>query len=59
MRAAQLHLTYLGYAPRGVDGWFGEGTQKALVRFQIASGLAPSGALDDQTYAKLGSKALG
>jgi hypothetical protein len=59
VRAAQLYLTYLGYAPRGVDGWFGEGTQKALVRFQIASGFAPSGALDDATFTKLEGKALG
>jgi hypothetical protein len=58
IRAAQLYLTYLGYAPRGVDGWFGGGTQKALVRFQIARDLAPSGALDDTTYTALEKAAL-
>ena len=59
VRTAQLYLTYLGYAPRGVDGWFGEGTQKALMRFQVAAGVAPSGKLDEETLARLEAKAAG
>jgi hypothetical protein len=47
VRAAQLRLIYLGYNPGGVDGWFGQNSQKALLRFQQDSGLAQSGFLDD------------
>jgi len=50
VRAAQLYLTYLGYGPGGVDGWFGTGTQKALIKFQKASGLDPTGRLDDAVF---------
>lgn len=47
VRAAQLALTYLGYSPGGVDGWFGPGTQRALERFQKDRRITPVGALDD------------
>lgn len=53
VRAAQLYLTYLGYSPGGVDGWFGENTQKALMKFQNARGLAPSGRLEVAALAEL------
>ncbi|MBI3370381.1 MAG: DUF3380 domain-containing protein [Betaproteobacteria bacterium] len=53
VRATQLYLTYLGYSPGAVDGWFGENTQKALIRFQNARGLPPSGRIEDATLAEL------
>jgi peptidoglycan hydrolase-like protein with peptidoglycan-binding domain len=53
VRAAQLYLTFLGYKPGGVDGWFGAGTQNALMRFQEARELPVSGLLDDQSFAAL------
>lgn len=58
VRAAQLYLTYLDYAPGGVDGWFGTSTQKALIKFQKAGGLAPTGRLDDASFAALEQAAL-
>jgi hypothetical protein len=54
VRAAQLHLRYLGYNPGVVDGWFGTNTQRALARFQAEHGLeAMPGHLDDETSAAL------
>ena len=53
LRAAQLYLTYLGYAPGTVDGWFGTNTRKALVRFQEDKGLEATGRLDDKVFAVL------
>lgn len=53
VRAAQLYLMYLGYAPGGVDGWFGRMTQAALMRFQEDRGLTRSGMLDPQTDSAL------
>jgi hypothetical protein len=37
----------------GVDGDFGGGTEKAVKRFQVASGLAETGVVDAATWAKL------
>ena len=53
VRAAQVHLIYLGYNPGGVDGWFGTNTQAAVLRFQQAQGLPASGRLDASTLAAL------
>jgi hypothetical protein len=53
VRAAQLYLTFLGYNPSGVDGWFGQATQNALIKFQKAKGLEPSGRLDDTAFSAL------
>lgn len=39
VRAVQMMLMYLGFPAGGVDGWFGQNTQKALVAFQHAHGL--------------------
>ncbi len=57
-RAAQLYLTYLNYNPKGVDGWFGQNTQKALMNFQKDRQLAVTGLLDDATFAVLGQAAM-
>lgn len=54
VRMVQLGLMLKGYGGAGfVDGWFGTGTQKALIRYQIASGLPASGAADAATVARL------
>jgi hypothetical protein len=53
VRAAQMTLTFLGYNPGGVDGWFGTNTQAAVLRFQQAQGLTPNGRLDAATQAAL------
>jgi N-acetylmuramidase/Putative peptidoglycan binding domain len=54
VRMVQLGLMIKSYGGAGfVDGWFGPGTQKALIRYQIASGLPASGAADAATVARL------
>ncbi len=58
LRAAQLYLTYLGYAPGTVDGWLGTNTRKALLKFQEDKGLEATGRLDDQVLAALERAAL-
>jgi hypothetical protein len=56
VRMVQLGLMLKGYGGAGfVDGWFGPGTQKALIRYQVASGLPGSGAADAATVARLKS----
>jgi len=50
VRAAQLYLAYLGYDPSRVDGWFGNRSQSALIKFQTDKGLPASGTLDDATF---------
>jgi hypothetical protein len=58
VRATQLFLTYLGYRPGQVDGWFGRNTQNALIKFQSDRRLAASGQLDDATFDALKNVAL-
>lgn len=53
VRAAQLFLSYGGYNPGTVDGWFGPSTQKAVIQFQKDSNLPVSGKLDDATLLAL------
>lgn len=54
MRNVQLALMLLGYGgARFVDGWYGEATQKALLRYQQRAGLPASGVPDDATLARL------
>ncbi|WP_374261467.1 N-acetylmuramidase domain-containing protein [Zoogloea sp.] len=53
VRAAQLFLSYGGYNPGTVDGWFGPSTQKAVMQFQKKSNLPVSGKLDDPTLLAL------
>jgi len=53
VRSAQLYLSYLGYAPGGVDGWYGNHTQKALLRFQRDCNLPATGGIDDEALAAL------
>jgi hypothetical protein len=46
VRAAQLYLTYLGYAPGPIDGVAGRFTQSALQQFQLKSGIQVTGQVD-------------
>lgn len=59
VRGAQMYLGFLGYDPRGVDGWFGSGTQAAVQRFQQAQGMAVTGRLDSATLTALARAARG
>jgi len=59
VRTAQLNLTYLGYNPHGVDGWYGSNTQKAVQQFQQAQGMAVTGRLDSTTLSALSRAARG
>lgn len=38
----------------GIDGWFGEDTEDATIRFQTMNGLTPDGIAGPKTFAKLG-----
>lgn len=54
VRTLQMGLMLLGYGgPRFVDGWFGSNTQKALMKYQHASGLGISGIADTATLDRL------
>lgn len=53
VRAAQMYLSFLGYNTGGVDGWFGERSHRAVIKFQSSKGIAPTGALDDETFMAL------
>ena len=50
---AQQALTDLGYRPMGIDGKAGPGTERALRKFQKASGLPITGKLDNETITQL------
>lgn len=54
VRQAQKTLNDRGFKTGGIDGKMGPQTQAALVNFQRAEKLAPSGRLDSQTLAALG-----
>lgn len=53
VRAAQAYLSFHGYRPGPVDGLWGARTRRALQRFQLGQGIAPSAALDERTLASL------
>ncbi len=58
-RAAQLYLTYLDYNPGGIDGMFGQRSERALKEFQEDEGMAPAtGRLDDASFDRLEKKAI-
>ncbi len=46
VRRAQLYLTYLGFAPGGVDGLHGKRSRSAVVAFREANGLGSSDRVD-------------
>ena len=49
----QTNFIYLGYDPKGVDGKFGNNTEKAVIAFQRANGLEPDGIVGPNTKAKI------
>ncbi len=53
VRALQLRLTELGYAPGDADGKFGSGTREAVKAFQKRNGLSADGIAGKQTQAVL------
>jgi hypothetical protein len=57
VRAVQIGLALLALpgvpSPGKVDGWFGEQTQHALLAFQLARGIAPTGRPDEDTMTEL------
>lgn len=50
---AQCLLQRAGYSPGKVDGIYGEVTERAVKRFQTASGLAADGAIGPHTWRAL------
>lgn len=58
VRSAQAALLYVGFDPKGVDGVFGMGTQKALIAYQKARNLPTDGNLSDIVMAKLEAEAF-
>ena len=57
VRRAQLYLTYLGFAPGGIDGLHGKFSRSALVKFREGNGLGSSESVDkallDALHAKM------
>jgi len=53
MRAAQVALLLLGYAPGKIDGIIGPRTRAAIKNFRIAAGLPASEELDGPAYQSL------
>jgi hypothetical protein len=53
IRTAQAQLTYVGFDPHGIDGVLGHNTRIALLAFQQASGIKPTGELDTATETAL------
>ena len=49
----QNRLQQLGYLGGAVDGQYGSGTETAVIRFQEANGLTPTGIADDSTQSVL------
>jgi hypothetical protein len=57
VRAAQARLAYLGFDPHGIDGVVGNGTRSAVIAFQKARGITPTGQLDGATMVNLSQAA--
>ena len=53
VQEVQKRLKALGFGDVYTDGVFGEGTQRALMRFQLANGLGQTGVLDASTRMRL------
>ena len=53
VKALQQRLKDLGFDPKGVDGHFGPGTEKAVIAFQKSKGLESDGRVGPATRAAL------
>jgi hypothetical protein len=58
VRLAQAALLYLGFNPKGVDGVFGIGSQKALISYQKSKNLSADGQLSDAIVTRLQTEAF-
>ena len=54
VREVQTALTTEGFAPGGIDGVFGAGTEAAVIEFQRSAGLTADGIVGPSTAAELG-----
>jgi peptidoglycan hydrolase-like protein with peptidoglycan-binding domain len=59
LRRVQQVLKDRGFYSNSVDGTMGKGTQAAIIKFQQARTLVPSGLLDSPTLASMGLGGLG
>lgn len=59
VRTVQTCLTYLNYDPKGIDGIFGDNSQRALMRYEKAVGLPVDGRIDDTVVKRLLADAFG
>lgn len=57
VKEVQRRLKQWGYYDGAVDGIFGEGTARAVKKFQSKNGLTPDGIVGKATYAALGMNA--
>jgi len=57
LRAAQVALLYLGFAPGKIDGVIGQRTRSALSSFRLQAGLPAGSELDGPCYVALCEKA--
>lgn len=56
--AIQLRLAKLGYEHAGVDGVYGQATERAIMRLQRDKGLPVTGIVDIHTYEALGMSVM-
>lgn len=59
VKLLQGKLTGLGYDTKGIDGFFGKNTEKALKAYQKGEGLPVTGVADEGLLARLGIKPAG
>src|SRR5690554_2047354 len=57
VRLAQTKLKQWGYLDGSVDGYYGQSTYNAVIKFQKTNGLNPDGVIGPQTRAALGMPA--
>jgi peptidoglycan hydrolase-like protein with peptidoglycan-binding domain len=57
LRAAQIALLYLGFAPGKIDGVIGQRTRNAISSFRLQAGLPAGVELDGQCYLALCQRA--
>lgn len=55
VRLMQVRLQELGYYSGEINGYFGDGTQTAIINFQMANKITPTGLADPQTVERIKS----
>ncbi len=56
VKQLQKLLTEKGFDTNGIDGWFGNDTEKAVKAFQRSTGLDDDGVVGDDTWQALGTR---